>query len=443
MTGATAAGRTGGIDSISTGGGAETAGPWDGLAPRTRWLFLAILFLIVTSSYADRHVLPVVLGQIKAEFHISDTMLGILGGTPFTICYVLFSLPFARAADHGNRKRVMLVALFIWSVATGLCGAATSLWILFVARMGVGVGEGGSIPPVQALLTDYFPPRDRGKAFAALSAAGTAGSFLALAGGGWLAAHFGWRGAFLGMALFSLPVAVLAALVLVEPARPAGHRAAPTSFKADLLDLWRKPSFVYLIMGVAIYALYAWGPITTFIPLYMTRHFGVELAHAGSTYGSSVAIGTLAGTALGAALIDRLQRRNVYWLLALPAWGMLATLPISVAAFSGGSITQFLLLNACIYALLSAVTPALAASVQFVCGEQRRATAAALFMMAINLVGATLGPLATGALSDALAPYFGADSLRYAMMLMGLPLVPAAMLFLRGAPRLANDAKRS
>jgi len=120
--------------------------PWDHFPERQRWLFLTALFLIAVASYADRQLLPVLLEHIRIEYGLSDRMLGALGGAPFALCYAASCIPFARAADGGNRKLWLIIAFMLWTVMTVLCGFATSLAFLFVARMGVGVGEGGAVP---------------------------------------------------------------------------------------------------------------------------------------------------------------------------------------------------------------------------------------------------------------------------------------------------------
>ena len=112
--------------------------------PARRWTFLAILFLVGASSSIDRVVISVLLEPIKHEFQVSDTQLGLLSGLSFALLYSAFGLPIARFADRGNRKKLIAVAISVWSLMTVLCAAAASFWQLLLARIGVGVGEAGA-----------------------------------------------------------------------------------------------------------------------------------------------------------------------------------------------------------------------------------------------------------------------------------------------------------
>jgi len=129
--------------------------------PAQRWWFLSILFLVASCNYMDRVIIAVLLEPIKQEFGASDTLMGLLSGASFAIMYAVMGIPFARWADRGNRKYIITFALVFWSVMTALCGAAQTFWQLALARVGVGVGEAGSLPASQSLLVDYFPPHQR------------------------------------------------------------------------------------------------------------------------------------------------------------------------------------------------------------------------------------------------------------------------------------------
>lgn len=416
--------------------------PWDHFPERQRWLFLTVLFLIAVASYADRQLLPVVLEHIRIEYGLSDRMLGALGGAPFALCYAASCIPFARAADHGNRKLWLIIAFMLWTVMTVLCGFATSLVFLFVARMGVGVGEGGAVPVSHALVADYFPPSARAKAFAVLSSAVTFGGTLALVAGGWLAHGYGWRMAFIVMGVASLPIALLATLILREPPRPplattSGPRPA---FRRETAALMSKPSFRFLITGFTIYSLFAYGPII-FIPAYLMRVMHLDVAVVGTTYGISSAIGTIIGSIVGGIVCDRLTRRDPRWLVWWPAGSYVIAMPVTWLAFGSQSLAGFLFWAGVLMALLFAALPAVFAAVQHICGPTRRATASAIVMASINAIGLTLGPLATGLISDLLAPSFGIESLRYALMIMAIVLAPAALLFAMASRNFLADTE--
>lgn len=416
--------------------------PWTHFSGSQRWTFLAVLFLIAVASYADRQLLPVVLEQIRVEYELSDRMLGALGGAPFALCYAASCIPFARAADGGNRKFWLITAFLLWTVMTVFCGFATSLAFLFIARMGVGVGEGGGVPVSHALVADYFPPGDRAKAFAILSAASTVGGTLALVGGGWLAQEFGWRMAFIVMGIGSLPAGVIAVFLLREPPRAPITTATPgrSSFKKDLSVLAGKRSFVLLIAGFTTYSLFGYGPLT-FIPSYLMRVMQLDIAVAGASYGISSAVGAIIGSVAGGVLCDRLSKRDPRWLIALPAASYAMAAPAGWMAFSAATLWAFLVWAGVVMALIFAALPAMFAAIQYICGPSRRATASAIVMASLNAIGLTLGPLATGWISDVLAPDFGISSLRYALMIMTALLLPASVMILCAARSFASDAE--
>ena len=152
-----------------------------------RWYVLAMLVATGIFSVADRLVLSILLEDIKAEFALSDTQLGLLTGVAFSLFYVAFGFPFARLADRRTRKTIIAAALALWSLMTMLCGAAAGFWSLFVARMGVGVGEAGSGPAGQSLLADYFRRHELGRAMGFLTLGSTLGTAVGLIAGGVLA----------------------------------------------------------------------------------------------------------------------------------------------------------------------------------------------------------------------------------------------------------------
>ncbi|WP_054948206.1 MFS transporter, partial [Novosphingobium sp. KN65.2] len=346
--------------------GAAQAGPWDAFSPARRWLFLFVLFLAGVSSTMDRGVMSIVLEQLKQEFALSDTMLGLLGGAPFGICYALSSIPLARVADRHGRKRVLFWAALGWAIMTGLCGLATTLPFLILARMGVGLAEGGSTAPSHALIADYFPPIRRAMALAVLTASGTLGTLLASSVGGWVTQNHGWRQAFFVMAAISLPIAFLVLSVLREPRRTAPGAASPP-FRQDLAALARKPAFVSVLTGLLFFTAMPFAVII-FTPAFLIRDMGLSATQAGSLFGLATATGTVFGSLAGGYVADRLRRMDDAWLLRLPAILMAVECPVTLAQFSQSGLWPFLVLHSISTALLYAVLPSCFATVQYVCG---------------------------------------------------------------------------
>lgn len=404
---------------------------------------LAILFLVATVSFIDRSILQILMEPIRLEFGMSDRMLGLLSGAPFALCYAALSIPFGRAADRYNRKWLLIVALAFWSVMTGLCGLAPTLALLFVARMGVGAGEGGSVPPSHALVADYFSPDQRGRAFGILTTAAVAGPLIAMIGGAWIAQHYGWRLTFLLMAGLSLPIGLLAAFVLKEPSRHGSaflEKSEKATLMADLQALFAKRSFVLMVTGLTCYSLFTSGPMI-FAPTYLVRVLRLDLIGGGSVFALATALGTIVGTIGGGFFGDKLAQRDARWLIWLPAAGMALACPVAIAAFAVTSLIHLFSLFFLLATLLMAAVPILYTAVQHVCGAQRRALASAIVMASLHAIGMTFGPLATGMLSDVLAPDFGTLSLRYAIIAMTFTLIPAVFLLHHAARSLPGDAE--
>ena len=193
----------------------KTAPVW---TPYKRYL-ITILLVVYTFNFIDRQIIAILSPAIKADLGLSDTQLGFLKGFAFALFYATLGIPIARLADKHNRVTIVSVALAIWSGMTALCGAAGNFAQLAAARIGVGVGEAGCTPPIHSLIADYFAKEQRATAIAIYSLGlplGTVFSFLA---GGWIAAEFGWRWAFVFVGLPGVALALR---------RPRRARPSPT-----------------------------------------------------------------------------------------------------------------------------------------------------------------------------------------------------------------------
>lgn len=409
----------------------SAAPSWSFYTPRQRWVYLAVLFLVSTSNYFDRYVISVLLEPIKSEFAVSDTMLGLLSGFCFALFYVVAGMPLARWADRGNRCTILMLAVTVWSVMTMLCGVAQTFLQLALARVGVGVGEAGAIPPSQSLLADYFPPKQRATAIAIFSSAGTAGNLLAFGIGGYIAATYGWRSAFLFAGASGLLLVLIARLTLVEPRLRQGLHSSDTraeSLGEALAKLRRKRSFLYGALGCLIYWFFAYGGFI-FIPSMLIRVLRVPLAQVSVSYGIAVTIASVIGTLGGGFLADRLARRDVRWLAWLPAIAITLAAPLYWVAFSLDHLWAFIAPASVAAILLTGGLPPVFAAIHAVCGNARRATAVAIVFFSATLIGGGFGPLLTGAFSDALSSIYGTDGLRYALMIMVFFLVASGVCF--------------
>jgi predicted MFS family arabinose efflux permease len=408
---------------------------WDLYTPRQRWTYLAILFLVSTSNYVDRNVISVLLEPIKHEFGISDTLLGLLTGISFALFYATLGIPVARWADRGDRKLIITLSLVTWSIMTVVCGLAQSFWQLALARIGVGAGEAGALPPAQSLIADYFNPAQRARALAVFVAAATAGYLIGFIFGAQIAASHGWRMAFIVMGAPGLILACVVYAVLREPRHLPEFRPDPRSqepLKETLRILLTKRSFVHLLIGMVIYFMISYGAVV-FFPSYMIRVLNVPLATVGFAYGTVAAVSAIVGTVCGGFLTDRLALRSVSWLAWIPAIGFGLCWLVYQAMLSMPTFTAFLALSAVAGVAANATVPAMFSALHAVCGSPRRAMAVALAFFFANLIGLGLGPVVSGAMSDALSATYGAVGLRYALMVvLNLLLAAAWFMYLCG-----------
>lgn len=415
--------------------------PWLLYSQRQRWGFLAVLFLVSTSNFFDRNVIAVLLEQIKHEFQVSDTMLGLLSGLCFAVFYAVAGMPIARWADRGNRRTIIALALTVWSVMTIFCGLAQTFWQLALARVGVGAGESGAIPPAHSLIADYFPPEQRATAIAVFTAAATAGYLLGFGLGGYIAATHGWRSAFLLAGAPGLALAILVRLTLAEPRLQMGFNGPNTpaeSVGEALAKLRRNRSYLYALAGCLLYFFLAYGGLV-FIPSFLIRVLHASLAQASITYGVVGAVASVIGTLGGGWLADRLSKRDVRWLAWLPAIACSLTGPVYMLAFSVNQLWVFMTVAFVASVMLSGGLPPVFAAIHAVCGDRRRATAIAIVFFSATLFGGGLGPLATGALSDALSATYGAEGLRYSLIMMMSVLVATGGVFYLFGRAMPND----
>jgi predicted MFS family arabinose efflux permease len=418
--------------------------PWDYYTQRNRRAFLLVLFLVGTSNYVDRNIIGVVLQPIKAEFHVSDTSLGLLSGISFALTYAILGIPIARWADRGDRKLVITLSLFVWNVTTALCGLASGFWQLAAARFGIGVGEAGAIPAAQSLLADYYAPTDRARAFGVFLMSSSAGFAIALVLGGFITQNYGWRYAFLGVSVLGIGLAPLTYLVLKEPRRAMEFAAQSEDRESTIKAiraLFAKPTYRNILASIVVYFLMAHGALV-FLVSFLIRVHELNVARAGATYGTISAVGAIVGNLAGGAVADQLARKDLAWLARLAGWGMIAAMPIYQIALWSSSLAAMVPLLLLATVLLTGLVPSMYSALHLVCGSKRRAMAIAIAFFFANLIGLGLGPVIAGALSDALGVHYGAaEGLRYALILVMTALVPAGWFMLRAARYLKSDVE--
>jgi MFS family permease len=348
-------------------------------------------------------------------------------------------VPLARLADRGWNARVLSASVVVWSVMTAVCSKATSVAGMLAARMGVGIGEAGGGPAMQALIGHYFSPTARARAISAVTLTASIGAIFGLAAGGYLNDHYGWRKAFTLLAAPGLVLGALMLLTMKEPmaiARP-GMAADPQSLKDTLRDLLSRPSYVHITIGLAVSAVGCYG-LAAWIPTFYMRTHAMSATEAGTAMAAASAPASLLGILLGGILADKLSKRDARWPVWLFMAGLGGVTPVYLAFFLVPNATVGIILTFPAGILASLwIAPGIALILNLA-GPRSRATAAAIFGLAINLVGMGLGPLAVGVLSDLYTPSFGEDALKYALCTVLLTLTYGLAHF-HLAARTVND----
>ena len=405
---------------------------------------LAILLLAYIFNFIDRQIIGVLAIPIKAELGLSDTQLSLMGGIAFALFYSGLAIPIAWLADRKSRVNIIAVSVALWSLFTALCGLAQNFWHLFLARMGVGIGEAGGVAPSYALVSDYFPKERRARALALFSLGIPIGSALGVFFGGWIASNIDWRWAFMIVGLAGLPAALLVKIGIKEPVRGGfdtadGQASDPAPpFPIVAATLARTPSFWLLSFGAASGSILGYGLIF-WLPSFFSRSFDLKLSEVGWFYGSIVLIGGMAGTWLGGWLGDRTgpDRPGTYALV--PAICFLIAAPVFALGLFAPSLTIGWILFAIGQMLALAWLGPVIAAVQHIVPPNMRATASASFLFINNLIGIGFGIYILGFMSDRIAATYGEESLRYSILYgLSFDLLSAALYFV-ASRRLERD----
>ncbi len=416
-----------------------------------RGYVLAILMLVGAFAWVDRQVFSIVLQSIKTEFVLSDTQLGLIGGTAFGLFYVATGLPVAWLADRFSRRDIIAASVGIWSVMTAACATASGFPSLFLTRMGVGIGEAGAAAPSQSMLSDYFSADRRGMALGLMYSYVPIGYLVSYSMGGWLNDAFGWRMAFITFGLPGIALAILVRTTVREPPRgysdldgSAGINSAP-AFLQTLKHFLKRPSLRHLPLGGAIHAIGMVGA-SVWMPAYFIRVHGMTSTAIGLRLSVILGLAGLIGTLTGGHIADRVVRRtgDPRWYAWICGLALVGTVPFTLGVYlsSDPGIALLLFIVPTIFNHL--VLGPVMASIQNLVGAGRRAMAAAFYLFGVNLIATGLGPLVIGALSDFLKADLGNDGLRYALagLISGTSLW-AAVHFALAARTLRADMKRA
>ncbi len=400
-----------------------------------RLYVLALLWMAALLRFVDLQILAVLLEPIKAEFHLTDTELSLLGGLAFALFYGVLGIPVAWLAERYCRRTIVAIAVTLWSLMTMLCGQAGSFTALFLARIGVGVGEAGAYPPSTSLLADYFPPTLRGRAYAVLASAIPIGVLVGFLAGGFINAHLGWR---LTLQLLGLPGVVLGCLILLtlkEPVRGATDNQPRPSISRNFWQsshcLWQRQGYATLVMAACLFTLGASGS-GLWMASFFIRHHGLGGAETGLWMAAVYGGGGLCGSLAGGWLAQRWDNNQSGRAFAkLCQWSLGLTLPLLPFVFLAPSPQLALCALAGVAVLMHMNVGPVLTLLQLL-GGQQRALAHAYSLLVTNIVALPLGPLFVGMMSDWLSPRLGTQALGLAiLLLLAVSWALSAWLFAR------------
>jgi MFS transporter, Spinster family, sphingosine-1-phosphate transporter len=399
-------------------------------------LTLYVLLLVYILNFLDRQIIGILAQPISQDLGLSDTQLGLMTGLAFAIFYTGLGIPIARFADRPKTDRVTLVTvcLAVWSGMTVLCGATGNFWQLFLARMGVGIGEAGGTPPVHSLISELAPPEQRASALALYQLGPPIGGLIGLVLGGYLADTLGWRWAFVIVGAPGILLALVVRMLLRDPRRLPDYAAPAEAAQTGFVKAFRSilaTRAIRLILLAQCFAAVANFTILVWGPTFFQRSHGLTVSQTGLWFGLANGIGSALGVWFGGKLGDRMRQAGKQHLLTAPALSIALAGPLLFAGLMIGDwhASMWLMFPA-IGLLWLQVAPTYSA-VQGLVPTTSRATASATILLIQNLFGLGLAVPLVGWLSDRYKPEYGADSVQVVLapVSLGVTLVAGALLW--------------
>jgi len=394
---------------------------------------LTLLFLAYALSITDRMILSVLFEPIRVEFGASDTQMGLLGGLSFALFYATLGVPIARLADQKDRRLIIVLSLGLFSLMTAMSGLASGFVMLFLLRIGVGIGEAGVNPASQSIIADYYPEQHRGTAMSILAVGAPVGMIGGFLIGGTVSEAYGWRAAMFAVGIPGLALAALMYFLLREPQRGGSGSAVVANtvqpgIKNSAVFMFKNTALRQLLIASTITGMGSYGA-STWLPAFFVRVHDFSQAQVGLLmallFGGLGAVGTLVGGKLFDVQSNKGPARGV-WMIAIV---QISVIPLYIAAYQ---------VNAISFAIGLFLLPAFAgnfflgptlALIQSLSPVAMRAVAAAIKMFCLNLVGLSLGPLIVGFLSDVLQPEYQERSLPIALSVLALLSIWSAVHF--------------
>ena len=373
------------------------------------WYIVVLCMIAYIFSFIDRQVIALLVQPIRADLQISDTEFSLLHGLAFAIFYALMGLPIARLADTKSRPLIIAAGIFVWSIATAVCGLARGFWQLFVARMGVGVGEAALSPAAYSMISDSFPLSKLGLALGIYSIGSFIGAGLAYLIGGaaieWVS-QFGeislpvigivkpWQMTFFIVGIPGVIISVLFFLTVRDPERKGAatrrHAGYPIREVLSYIKL-HKLTFAshytgFGFLALSLFALLSWAPA------FFMRNYGLSAKEVGLYLGSVVLVSNTTGALLSGWLTDFFTRKghtDAAFRSGI-AGGLGLVIPAAVFSSMGGLHSAILVFGLGMF-FASFPMATSAAALQIMAPNQMRAQVTALFFVVMNLLGITGG----------------------------------------------------
>jgi MFS family permease len=357
---------------------------------------LAVLTGLNALNYIDRNVLFAVQPLVQKELSLTDTQLGVLTSA-FFFSYMFAAPLVGWLGDRFPRKNIIVVGIMIWSGFTLLTWWATDYAQLLFRHTIVGVGEASYAAIAPTLIADAFPMARRGRMLSIFFLALPVGSAAGYLVGGYFGHHFGWRMPFM---IAGIPGFILAILLwlLPEPQRGQSDAAEMSRERSTISGLFRNGAFLTVCFGMAMYT-FAVGGLQVWIPTFLVRIRHVPLDRANTVFGLITLFNGVVATLLGGSMGDRMLKRSAGAYYTFSGVAMLAAVPLMVAAIYVSGIFMFPAIFLAVFALLIGTGPSNAALVNSV-GPNIRATALAVNVFVIHLLGDAFSPALIGRISD-------------------------------------------
>lgn len=424
----------------------KTPSDLEAASPRYVRFVLGMMLVVMVINSVDRTVLSILVQDIKEDLLLDDRQMGALLGPAFTFFYLLASFPLASFADRGNRRLVISLGLFFWSLFTSLTALATGFWTLFLLRMGVGIGEASASSPGQSLISSYVAPEKRGQSLSVIAIGSVLGLAIGMMLGGYVSEWRGWRTAFVVAGLPGVVFSVVFFKTIREPAKPS----RPVSWQETLREMWSIRTYRWVVAGQAT-ALFASMGRNLWEPTFLRRVYEMGAGEAGSWYFLTSPLPSAFGIYLGGRFADRLWRRDVRWAMWVPTIGQITCIPLLTLfllwpeddrlAFSSihGGFPVALLFSVFASILGSFYAAPMLSVTQGLAPAAMRARAAALASAIGAMVGNGFGPLLVGDLNVRFEPAYGDHAIRYSLLVVVLTTFVSALCWYGASRHIRAD----